>query len=231
MDTQGSGRLPASNATYRSAAKLMQRSERTVHNLLERLVCAQLVKRSKGTLVLASYSDLTIYASASTIGKKKFHHIKPAKIPANTPFEYVLRTLEEKESQDRQRYAKRQKMKAYHQCLTLPFSAEQQIEQEDFQALVHSFKTGQPVAESCDPDTARSHSTKSQQMCQQSHTGSWYWQQRLEKLGLVTVERDRQIISPKRKDLSRYSRLGAVFYSRKTQSTVLQLPNRITPNI
>lgn len=232
MDTTGRGIIAANNATYQGASAIMRRSERTIHNLTERLINSKLIKRIGGKLHLCSFDRISEYAGVNAhFSKKKFHHFNPVKLPKSTPFEYILRIYEESESQDRQRYAKRQKMKQYHQCLTLSFYEEKNIESRDFQALVKSFLTGANHNESCDPDTARSHATRAFQMQLQSNASGHYWQQRLEKLGLIDVERDRLIISPKRKDLERYSRLGSVFYSRESQSTVLQLPNKIHSKI
>lgn len=232
LDTKGSGLLPASNRTYRAAAEISGRSIRTVQSMIERLEVIGLVHRTENGIELEAYGALAEYINnpVYTGTNKKCHYINAEKIINHVQFEYILRAIEEKESQDMQRYMKRQKMKRFHERLTLSTKEEKQLEQADLQGLLEQFAFGEEYIESCDPDTARGVITRARQMNQSSHTGAIYWQKRLESLGLIEVTRDRIYECELPRHKSRYSRLGTVFFSKSVNTTVLQLPNEVKPN-
>ncbi len=195
---------------------------RTFYTRVNELKALGLITVSDNRMNLASYDTLHKILDI-TVDKQRYRYLK---VPAKP--EYILRTTAIKENFERQEAAIQGKIEKYNKGSGLSIAEKMQKKEADLQRLIVEFKNSALLHRDTQdilyhPDVAISQNTLASIYGLKSQGSGLYWQKVLQKHKLIQVE-NRLIESSNR---CRNSRLGIVFYSRKTQKTYCQMPNGI----
>lgn len=195
---------------------------RTFYTRLNELKKLGLISVIDNRTNLASYEKLHQVLDI-TVDKQRYRYLK---VPVKP--EYVLRTTAIKENFERQEAAIQGKIEKYNKGSGLSIVEKQQKREADLQRLIVEFKNSALLHRDTQdilyhPDVAISQNTLAFIYGLKSQGSGLYWQKVLQKHKLIKIE-NRKIESSNR---CRNSRLGIVFYSRKTQKTYCQMPNGI----
>lgn len=197
-------------------------SPRTFYTRINELKKLGLVSVLSNRLNLASYDKLHQLLEI-TVEKQRYRYLK---VPVKP--EYILRTTAIKENFERQESAIQGKIEKYNKGSGLSIAEKMQKREADLQRLIVEFKNSALLHRDTGdilyhPDVAISQNTLAFIYGLKSQGSGLYWQKVLQKHKLIKVE-NRKIESDVR---CRQSRLGVVFYSRKTKKTYCQMPNEI----
>jgi hypothetical protein len=203
-------------------AELCFCSPRTLYTRLKELQHFGLVKCISGRIELVSYSKLHEILQVKE-NKGKYHYKKPTAKP-----EYILRATAIQENLDNQEARVLGIIEKYSKGSGLSIAEKKQKKEADLQRLIVAFKNPALLHQGIEdilyrPDVAISQSKLASIYGLKSQGSGLYWQTVLKKHKLLQIE-SRLIESNFR---CRHSSLGTVFYSRKTQKTYCQMPNKI----
>lgn len=202
-------------------AELCFCSPRTLYTRFNELKNLGLIRMTDGRIELVSYEKLHTIIEV-TEDKNKYHYKKQIAKP-----EYILRATAIKENLDRQEACILGKIEKYNKGSGLSSAEKHNKKEADMQRLIVEFKNSALLQRDTEdilyhPDVAISQDTLATIYGLKSQGSGLYWQKVLQKHLLIQVQ-SRQIESNVR---CRKSRLGKVFYSRKTQKTYCQMPNK-----
>ena len=197
-------------------------SPRTFYTRINELKKLGLITVSCNRTNLVSYSKLHELLEI-TVDKQRYRYLKISVKP-----EYVLRVAAIKENFERQETAIQGKIEKCNKGSGLSIAEKKQKREADLKRLIVEFKNSVLVNRDTEdilyhPDISISQYTLAFIYGLKSQGSGLYWQQVLQKHKLIRVD-NRKIESNVR---CRKSRLGKVFYSRKTQKTYCQMPNEI----
>lgn len=192
---------------------------KTFNKRIEYLIKKKLVKVDGTRLLIASYKDL--YNKFKPNNTK----YKNVKIVANEKFEYRLIQTALKLPIEAQTYKVINKIKAYHDVSTLEAI---QLRRDYLLSITEGFKynydvTAYNIIPPCHVDTTINQQTTANILGCKNQTSGYYWQHRLQALGMLKITNRRVKLATKgRLKVPFY---GTPIYYPNTGQTFLQLPN------
>ncbi|MFY9307808.1 MAG: hypothetical protein WAQ28_02045 [Bacteroidia bacterium] len=210
------------NGKITQLAELCYCSPRTLYTRIKELHKLGLIKITSGRIELVSYSKMHEAIKVKE-NRGKYHYKKQTAKP-----EYILRAAAIQENLDRQEARVMGIIERYNEGSGLSDAEKKQKKEADLQRLIVAFKNPALLHRGIEdifyqPDVAISQNTLASIYGLKSQGSGLYWQIVLKKHKLLQIE-SRLIESNVR---CRHSSLGIVFYSRKTQKTYCQMPNKI----
>lgn len=200
-------------------AKLFGISKSKLDKQVKTLVKIGLVEKRLKSLIIAPYSK--IYALHPN-QCKAFCYVK---IKPQNPFEYALTTKIISRNLEKQAHLVINYIKRFDNVCTVTAI---QLQREYMQSIIKGFITNNSpgITPPCNVDISISQAKLSTMFCLKSQTGGYYWQQRLQKLGYISVT-NRQIVSPASTRLKDSPRFGKWGYNNKQKVSFIQLANSV----
>jgi hypothetical protein len=194
-------------------------SPRTLYTRIKEMQRLGLCKRTGANLVMCSYDELHKVLGCED-DTMNFHFKK-----YTAKAELIMRTLAIKENFSRQEKQIKKKLEKRMQSSGLSPEQIARAKEAAMNRLISAFTLSVPLSpedQLIHPDIALSQESLAKLFGLKNAYSGAYWQQKLVKAHLIAIE-NRKIESSKR---CRGTPLGHVFYSRRTQTTVCQMPNK-----